>query len=293
MNTLTYILNIERTWLGMVFVTSLCLGNMNGQTVIDLDEPRVLSKAIVKLQELAPLQAHYEEYPYANALDLQDRTLESTSVQQRMQNPGFRLIVPTSLKLRVTIPTMDSKNLSNSFSTALNELCGAMNSANKSAKFETVSIGDQFLVKPSYYLNNAGNLTTYKSILDLPVTLSVGKDLPIRVLDSILNQVGAQLKLSVKSMNFPLMLFGQERNVGINGTMSARNAILLLFRQLALPVTEGGAGVRLNYHLYYDPGINWWGLSVLPLKSIEISNGFQPPSIPRSDPTSRFGARQP
>lgn len=267
--------------------------DLSAQVSIDLNEPRALAKAILLLKQTGDVAIHYEDHPYVNLDDLYDWTSESTSAEQRQMNPNIRLIGPKRQILRVLTPVIDANNSIASHDAALETLRVAFNQRLEGTLYQLTREGTSFLLRPSYYRDQSGRRVSYTSILEQKINLSGKPATPAEYLDLITQEAGKQVNLPFKALSFPIRDFGSSRVTLAAGSTAARDAIFMLLSLLEREVQAAGSKRRYSYHLYFDPGVRWWGLNIFLSEAVRPSDSINSEQPAITGPKSRFAAVKP
>jgi hypothetical protein len=208
--------------------------------VIDVNEPRPLSRALDLLEIVVGNTINYEDPPYENMADLQD---VSTS-QQRAANPGYVLLVPRDghVTAEVQVPLTGAAT-SNEVTFSVNLLLASYRQNQLPGDFQITQANGMLYVTPTKVLGANGVTLAVTSPMAASVTVPYAQRSVADTAAAIFDEVYKVTGLRIVIGSFP---FSPTDMVSFAASGEpARDALARLFAQ-----TAGGP---LSYRLNFDP----------------------------------------
>ena len=207
--------------------------------VIDVTEPRPLSRALDALEVIVGIRINYEDPPYENENDLQD-----VSQQQRAAQPGYRLLVPRSGRVTAQLQLPVSvKPVENEAVFAVNLLLASYRQNMLPGDFKVEQANGMLYVTPTKVLAANGTMRDVTSPMTSLVTVPYAQRTVAEAAQAIFDAVYKATGLRIVIGTFPFWP-KDVVSFGASGE-AARDALGRLFAQT-------GRG-SFSYRLTFDP----------------------------------------
>lgn len=208
--------------------------------IIDVSEPRPLSKALEALEATFGTPINYEDPPYENQADLQDVSTQ----QQRATRPGYRLLVPRSGRVTAQLQTTAGvKPAENEVVSGVNLLLASYRQNMLPGDFKVEQANGMLYVTPTKVLGANGAMRDVTSPMTAVVTVPNAQRTVAEAAQTIFDAVNQATGLRIVIGTFP---FWPKDVVNFGASAEpARDALARLFAQT-------GRG-PFSYRLTFDP----------------------------------------
>ncbi len=211
----------------------------HSQTLIDVNEPRPLWRAIDVLEQVTNVGVNYEDPPYENMADLQD----VSTLQERLANPGFQQIVPRDGHLTLDLTTAGNTRTLAGTADCLSRLLAIYRQNVLPGDFTIQQANGMLYVTPTKVADATGVLRDVTSPLLTPVTVQYANRSVAETAEAILAGVYHATGRTIVVGAFPYFPTDMV-SFGANAE-PARNALARLFAETAKS--------PLSYRLLFDP----------------------------------------
>jgi hypothetical protein len=228
-----------------------CIAGAETRTAT-VQDPRPLAEAIDFLERVYNIPITYEDPPYVHASEVADVTAQVTR-----SSMGRRILVPRggslSFAYEVTDapPTKDAARLA--ASAALGSLLASYQTAGGGARFTLIPESILLHVVPAQFTDQFGHLQNLKPILDTSVSLPAEERTAAKLVNDVCDALSRRWGLIVTPGNVPYGLLASHKTTLSVSDKTARSVLDRLFAEIGTP---------LSWHLYHDPGLNWYVLNI-------------------------------
>lgn len=219
-----------------LFAVTSSMASLERSSEIKVKGPRPLAAAILILESRLKVPITYEDPPYQFAKDV------------AVSPEGPLIPKPGNIDLEYVEQT-DIGNI-------LRSLVEANTKQDNPGIFEFKAADGFYHVVPVSYRNEAGELVAHKSVLDMPVSISMRNATGIEIMEVICKQLSEKTGGTVVVGMIPAAPFSapQERFTAVN--RSASDCLKELIKK---------SGRSLSWQFFYDPKLKWYVLNIHPV----------------------------
>ena len=262
--------------LSVVFAVSMGL-YAQALMEIEVSDHRPLAAALEKLQALTGVPINYEDVPYENAADLED----VSTPEQRLQHPGYRLLVPRKGRIQATVDARPQASLSETAG-SVHALLASYRAAGLPGDFQVEQANGMIYVTPAKVLNRAGTLQEVQPRMDTVVTIPYAERTAIACVEEITRAVSAATGAKIAVGTFPFLAATKPVACGANRE-PARNVLAALLSKLA--------DTPASYDLLFEP-LTGYMLNLRFLAKSEEHSAAAAPAPAAQNTAPRFFIKQ-